>query len=210
MKYFTREELEDITGKLMENPTRETLKELYEKYNNIVAAQEKSNEIMPNINIESPVVAPIEMPKVEEKPVVQELPPVVEETPIVSPIPNINIPSMEVPKDINPNPSGGPIVPSFELPKLETPISLPDTQNNQPINFTGNLWETQVPNPNNLMQTTDNFNSVPNTMPISEVPIGNGPFFGSSKSPVNNSIPIEGAPTNQVPTMFGQLEQNYM
>ena len=33
MKYFTKEELEDITNSLLENPSRDTLKELNIKYN---------------------------------------------------------------------------------------------------------------------------------------------------------------------------------
>lgn len=208
MKYFTREELEDITGRLIENPTRETLKELHEKYNNIDKVEEKTTENIPNMNIEPPVVAPIETVKIEETPIVQELPPVVEEKPVVSPIPNINIPSMEVPKEVNVNANVGPVIPSFELPKVDVPQS--NNQNNEIINITGNLWETQAPSPNNLMQTTDNFNSVPNTMPSAEVPIQSGPFFGATSSPVNNPIPIAGTPTNKAPTMFGQFEKNYM
>ena len=33
MKYFTKEELEDITNELLQEPTRETLKNLNNKYN---------------------------------------------------------------------------------------------------------------------------------------------------------------------------------
>lgn len=207
MKYFTREELEDITSELIGNPTRETLKKLNEKYNNSV---EKGENLIPNINMEPPVVAPIEEVKTEEKTVVQELPRIEKEQAVVNPIPNINTPNIEVPNDVNVNHSSGPIIPSFELPKLETPVSPVSTQNNQPINLTGNLWDVPVPNSNNLMQTTDNFNSVPNTIPTTEVPVGNGPFFGSTQNTVNNSIPIAGVPTNQSPTMFGQFEKNYM
>ena len=53
MKYFTKEELEDITKELIENPTRDTLKKLNEKYNGV-------NEIITNENSE------IVEPKVEE------------------------------------------------------------------------------------------------------------------------------------------------
>ena len=35
MKYLSKKELEDITNELLENPTRETLKVLNNKYNSI-------------------------------------------------------------------------------------------------------------------------------------------------------------------------------
>ena len=59
------------------------------------------------------------------------------------------------------------------------------------------------------MQTTDNFSSIPNTMPSTEVPVTGAPFFGPIDEQVNNPIPVTNMPS-QGPSMFGQLEQNYM
>ena len=102
-------------------------------------------------------------------------------------------------------------MPSFELPKLETPVV--NNQNNEPISFSGNLFEMPSQPIPNLMQTTDNFNSVPNTMPTTEVPVSPVPFFGPHTDTTSNPIPV-GGPVNTMPnigpTMFGQLEQNYM
>ena len=44
-----------------------------------------------------------------------------------------------------------------------------------------------------------------------QIPVQNGPFFGISKEPVNNPIPIQNniPYTQQGPSMFGQFEQNY-
>lgn len=244
MKYFTKEELEDITKELVENPTRETLKKLNDKYNGSTEPLILSNEtpvvetveapmpeIVPaiavedpvspmknevvnelsssSVQLESPVGAPI--PVVEDKPVVEQLP-IMEEQPVISPIPNFNVPNMETPKiesnSLNKNSTQE--TPNFELPKLDTPIV--SNQNNEPINFTGNLFETG-PSVANLMQTTDNFNSVPNTMPTTEVPVTGTPFFGPHVAPENNPIPV-GGPVNNMPvneqTMFGQMQQNYM
>lgn len=210
MKYFTKEELEDITKELIENPTRETLKSLNDKYNGsaepLALSQETSNvenfvpampEVIPTKAVEEPVRAPI---------------PVVEEQPIVNQVPNFDIPNVEIPK-IESNPVDNNNVqktPNFELPKLETPVV--NNQNNQPINFTGNLFETG-PSVANLMQTTDNFNSVASTMPTTEVPVNGVPFFGPHIGNENNPIPVAG-PVNNMPanepTMFGQMQQNYM
>ena len=102
-------------------------------------------------------------------------------------------------------------MPSFELPKLETPVV--NNQNNEPISFSGNLFEMPSQSVANLMQTTDNFNSVPNTMPTTEVPVSPVPFFGPHTDTTSNPIPV-GGPTSTMPniqpTMFGQLQQNYM
>jgi len=209
MKYFTKEELEDITKELIDNPTRETLKKLNEKYNNITVDETPVKVVQKE---EPPVVVPIKEVKMEEPklevPVAStsEKEPIV--NPTVNPIPSINVPNVDMPKQETQTPVNEPAIPSFELPKLETPMV--NNQSNEVVNFTGNLWETGATNPNNLMQTTDNFNSMPNTMPSAEVPISNGPFFGSSPEPVNNPIPITGTPTNATPTMFGQFEKNYM
>ena len=202
MRYFTREELEDITKKLLEAPTRETLKELNEKYNGSTEVINPQVDEIPNINVEPTVVAPIPTIVTEKDSFVAPMEAPQEGTPIT----NFNIPTMEVPKieNSNNNIQG---VSNLELPKLETPVF--NNHSNEPINFSGNLFETPKSETSNLMQTTDNFSTMPNTMPTTEVPVTGSPFFGPSTEPVNNPIPIDVAPA-QGPTMFGQFEQNYM
>lgn len=222
MKYFTKEELEDITKELLENPTRETLKNLNEKYNGstevgevLVKDTPVANTEPPVVDMQTPVVEDkplvVETPKMVESPVLAPMPTVTEENPIVNSIPNFNIPSMEVPKVENNVNNSVPEMPFFELPKLETPVV--NNQNNEPVNFSGNLFEAPSLEMSNLMQTTDNFNSVPNTMPTTEVPVTGAPFFGLNQETVNNPIPV-GGPTNPMPnmgpTMFGELQKNYM
>lgn len=203
MKYFTKEELEDITQELLTNPTRETLKSLNEKYNSI--SEDNLIKTLPNESVEPPVVEPIPTVIAEETRVVMPEFSPVEEIPVVSPIPNI-----EIPKEEN-NISTVTNIP--EIPNIESQqnqVQNFNNQNNDPINFAGNPWEQQAPTMENLMQTTDNFNSVPNnTMPTTEVPVMGTPFFGPIQETVNNPIPVNNAPV-QGPTMFGQFEQNYM
>lgn len=197
MKYFTKEELEDITKELMENPTRETLNKLNTKYNGSSESLALQTEI-PTIQT---------TPTVEEVPVVEEAIIRTNEN-VINPISNESVPSMEMPK-----PENNTIVselPSFELPNLN--IQTLEEQNNKPIEFTGNIFDTGV-QMGNLMQTTDNFNNIPNTMPNTEVSVTGTPFFGPHIAVDNNPIPVSG-PANNIPnngpSMFGQIEQNYM
>lgn len=196
MKYFTKEELEEITEKLIENPTREMLKELNGKYN---------GEASPMI-IEQPVSTPVqamtEMP-VEKTTLVEPLPTATIGEPVATPMPSVEQPvavPLETPVNI------GTQIPSFEVPQQV----VPNGNATKPINFTGNLWEPQEQN--NLMSTTDSFNAseYPNN---TEVPVQPGQFFGNTEQPANNPIPVSEAmphiPQPQGPSMFGQFEQNY-
>lgn len=192
MKYFTKEELEDITEKLILNPTRETLKELNDEYN------KGETEIVK----ENPSVSPIPS-------VTAPLTAVESQTPTSS-IPNlgssqesVSIPNNNLNNTINISSE----IPSFELPKYETQSA--SGSNNNIVNFNRNLWEPQTQEVNNLMETTDNFNSMPSQAQSTEVPVAKGPFFGTTSEPVNNPIPITGKPTIQEPTMFGQMQSNY-
>lgn len=191
MKYLSKEELEDITKELLENPTRETLKVLNNKYN-------KEEEIA--------VVEPKEEPKIEET--------------------NFNIPTFDIPEPVSiKEPSGStplsvpedivpitnePKIPvnnniNTAIPSLEVPQTVPVQNNsNKEVNFSGNLWEPQMPTIGNMMETTDNFNTVQNTMPNINTNNQNMPFFGPASEPVNNPIPV-----NNGPSMFGQIQQNY-
>ena len=196
MKYFTKEELEKIAEKILNNPTRETLKELNEEYNG-----------KEELNIDTPKTIPNAIPN--EK-VAEPLPPVVD-TPVASPLPNTDTKNFNIPEtnNVSNNTSVFQSVPSFELPKVDSPASSNYVPNNSPIDFNGNLWEPSLPEVNNLMDTTDNFNvSNPSSQNV-EVPVVNGPFFGQTNEPVNNQIPISGTPSQQGPTMFGQMQSNY-
>jgi len=192
MNYFTREELEDITKELLENPTRETLKKLNEKYNGSI--------------VETPVEATmVEMAPVAVTTQSENVAPVVNHAPAFE-IPNVEVPNIE-----NNTNNVSLEMPGFELPKLDA--SVVNNQNNEPVTFSGNLFDAPSQSITNLMQTTDNFNSVPNTMPTTEVPVSPAPFFGQIADTTSNPIPV-GGPTstmpNMGPTMFGQMQQNYM
>ena len=229
MKYFTKEELEDITNKLIENPTRETLKSLNDTYNStdVVEQQllndndlvidvtpvveslsdvslapiqnEVVNEVLPSANVNAQLVSPIT---------------VTTEMSAVNNLPDFNIHNIDISNTgdmVNNNVNNTMQVPSFELPKLETPVF--NNQNNEQINFTGNLFEQSMQNIGNLMQTTDNFNAIPNTITNTEVSVAPAPFFGVSNEPVNNPITVEGPANNMPvmgPSMFGEMQQNYM
>lgn len=216
MIYLKKEELEDITRELMENPTRETLKNLNNKYNGIGESHNLSTEVStgetqvvetnPMIYQQNSEIAS----NITEPSIVQPLEVTIptNNEQMVNHIQNMNIPSVENNSVNNSISVATPQIPSFEVPKLETPTG--GVQNNNPINFTGNLFDMQ-PQVSNLMQTTDNFNSMPNTMPNTEVPVSGTPFFGPHITVENNPIPVAGPinnmPINQ-PSMFGQLEQN--
>lgn len=197
MKYLTKEELMDITNKLLENPTRETLKILSDKYNN-------ENKVIPNLN---------EVGEVKVETVTSPLPVevnnnLVEQNQMESPVvmPSVDTQNVQVEQVAQQNTT----IPSFEMPKLETPAFT--NQNNESINFNGNIFDTPTPIVGNLMQTTDNFNSIPNTTPSTEVPIAPTPFFSAPQELANNPIPVGGPVNNMVnqsPSMFGQFEQNY-
>lgn len=205
MKYFTREELEDITSELLINPTRETLEFLNQKYNG--SSQVKKDIVERETNIEPPIMRAIPNIDSINNQVTEPISPNVDVNSSLSPIPNLNIPSEEIPKTQNISNNNGSEVSNFELPKLETPVFA--NQNNSPVNFSGNLWEQPQSNMENLMQTTDNFASTTNVVPNTEVPVTGAPFFGPSEEQVNNPIPVGGSSPSG-PTMFGQFEQNYM
>lgn len=92
----------------------------------------------------------------------------------------------------------------FAMPKLE-----PSSITNGQVPFNGNLWETPNTSINNMMQTTDNFNTSIEQTNNNAVPMGEISFFQSKPAPVNNPIPISESPKVEGPTMFGQFEQNF-
>lgn len=215
MKYLSKEELEDITNELLENPTRETLKVLNNKYNSEENGVETKSIVEP-VKIDVPEVK-LDIPTFEV--------PNTTNTP-ESNTPNMNIPTFNIPGSASVNEvqnnkplgetipiSSEPTVPvnnniNDNIPSLEVPQSVPVQNNNAQVNFSGNLWEPQMPTIGNMMETTDNFNTVQNTMPNTNPNIQNTPFFGPVTEPVNNPIPVNNVPNNG-PSMFGQIQQNY-
>lgn len=208
MKYLSKEELEDITNELLENPTRETLKVLNNKYNSEENGVETKSIVEP-VKLDIPT---FEVPNTTNTP--------------ESNTPNMNIPTFNIPGSASVNEvqnnkplgetipiSSEPTVPvnnniNDNIPSLEVPQSVPVQNNNAQVNFSGNLWEPQMPTIGNMMETTDNFNTVQNTMPNTNPNIQNTPFFGPVTESVNNPIPVNNVPNNG-PSMFGQIQQNY-
>lgn len=215
MKYLSKEELEDITNELLTNPTRETLKVLNSKYNSEENSGETKSIVEP-VKVDVPE-AKLDIPTFEA--------PNTTNTP-ESTTSNMNIPTFNIPRSVpvnevqNNKPLGETIPISSEptvpvnnnindnIPSLEVPQSMPVQNNSTQVNFSGNLWEPQMPTIGNMMETTDNFNTSQNTMPNTNPNIQNTPFFGQTTEPVNNPIPVNNVPNNG-PSMFGQIQQNY-
>ena len=225
MNYFTKEELEDITNSLLENPSRDTLKELNTKYNGTedgVEEQKKQEDI-------TPIIEPV-IPSIS----VETTIPVSTETNGINPIPAPNVvPETKVEEPV--------AVPTIEQPKMpEQPVStpLPETentmatgfpefkihnpgelnmtnagqseplpgtptlQNTPPLEFQGNIFESQ-PNTNNFTAPQPSTN--PNEQMVSpnmNTNFNSNPFFGS---PMPNGT----QPNIQTgPSMFGQIMNN--
>lgn len=209
MKYLSKEELEDIANELLNNPTRETLKVLSNKYNGeekVVEMPVSNNTTLEMNNVPHFDIPTFEVPSVNNEvnvsksssiPVL-EVPTFEGTTPgkVEEPVVNAGIPSVNV---------------SDSIPTLEVP-EMPKVDNNTPVNFSGNLWEPQMPSVGNMMETTDNFNTAGNTISQNTMPgVGQSmevPFFGGTTPTVNNQIPVSG-PATQGPSMFGQIQQNY-
>ena len=252
MKYFTKEELEDITNELLQEPTRETLKNLNNKYNKEEKVElpvqesvfnppkESVANSMPSFEVPTFNSGAFDMPK--EEPVNTESIPV--STPSFE-VPAFNTPSSpavevssqkgQVPSNLNisnmnqteamPNlqtnnfevptpvlePTNYQLV-GEQIPKLDNQVV--NNQSNEPVNFSGNLYQQPTPEPTNLMDTTDNFkidiNSTPNMNSGVNTNLNSNPFFGNpvnESNQVNNPIPV-GGQTTTGPSMFGQKMQN--
>lgn len=196
MKYLSREELEDIAKELVNNPTRETLKILNDKYNKV----ESQSFEAPSTSSQEPLKEGVQnttTPVFNMTENTTELPK--EELSI--PVSESTIPITSVPE--TPSMNTNDMIPSLEIPKESIPV-----QNNTAVNFSGNLWEPQMPSIGNMMETTDNFNTVQNTVPNMNSNNQNIPFFGPGVQEVNNPIPVNGVP-KEAPSMFGQIQQNY-
>lgn len=252
MKYFTKEELEDITNELLQEPTRETLKNLNNKYNKEEKVElpvqesvfnppkESVANSMPSFEVPTFNSGAFDTPK--EEPVNTESIPV--STPSFE-VPAFNAPSSpavevssqkgQVPSNLNiPNMNQTEAMPNLQTNNFEvpTPVLEPtnyqlvgeqipkldnqvvNNQSNEPVNFSGNLYQQPTPEPTNLMDTTDNFkidiNSTPNMNSGVNTNLNSNPFFGNpvnESNQVNNPIPV-GGQTATGPSMFGQIMQN--
>lgn len=193
MKYLTKEELEDIAKQIIENPTRETLGKLNQKYNEV------SNIETNNVSCEM-----AKMPSVELGPIKQA---------VVEPITNIQMEEhknynqpLEVvqTKTIINNQNSNQEMPNIELPIIDAPVF-----NNLPGENANNMNNVI----DNSMQNVNNINLIPNSIPTTEVPITPAPFFITSAESIENQIPVTNMVNNSPvaePTMFAQFEQNYM
>ena len=234
MKYFTKEELEDITNELLQEPTRETLKNLNNKYNKEEKVELPVQESVFNTPKES---VANNMPSFEVPAFNTPSSPAVEVTPQMSTPEPVGVPSHEepVPSNFNiPNMNQTEAMPNLQTNNFEipTPVLEPtnyqpmgeqipkldnqvvNNQSNEPVNFSGNLWQQPTPEPTNLMDTTDNFkidiNSTPNMNSGVNTNLNSNPFFGNpvtESNQVNNPIPVGGQKTTG-PSMFGQIMQN--
>ncbi len=192
MKYFTKEELDTIAFRLTENPSYETLKELSLEF------ESKYNSLAPSAPSQPLTEAPI--PNIEntislDPPSTFEKQPQAPEVTPMSTIPVNTFSAIETP--------------SFSIPTVETPAQN-NNVNNNPINFSGNLWE---PEQNKLMSTTDSFNSMPNNPQNFNTPAPSEPFFTTQTENISNPTNGLNMPNNPTasmgPSMFGQFEQNY-
>ena len=221
MNYFTKEELEDITNSLLENPSRDTLKELNIKYNGI--EEQKKQEDMtpviepaiPSIGVETTIPASTETVGVNPIPAPNVVPETKVEEPAV--VPTIESPQMPEPPVSAPLPaSENTMATGFPEFKIHNPGELnmanasqstplpgaPTLQNTPPLEFQGNIFETQ-PNTNNFTapQPSTNINQQM-VSPNMNTNLNSNPFFGS---------PMPNGPQPNIqtgPSMFGQIMNN--
>lgn len=196
MKYLSREELEDIAKELVNNPTRETLKILNDKYNKV----ESQSFEAPSTSSQEPLKEGVQNTTTPVFNMTENTTKLSKEE-LSIPVSESTIPITSVPE--TPSMNTNDMIPSLEIPKESIPV-----QNNTAVNFSGNLWEPQMPSIGNMMETTDNFNTVQNTVPNMNPNNQNIPFFGPGVQEVNNQAPVSGTP-KEAPSMFGQIQQNY-
>lgn len=210
MKYLSKKELEEIADELLKEPTKETLKALCNKYNSEekVVEMPVSNNTTLGINTVSHFDVPtFEVPSVNNDVKASES----------NGIPVLDVPTFQgaTPSKVEeqvvntfstPRVNVSDSIPTFEVPEM------PKVDNNTSVNFSGNLWEPQMPSTGNMMETTDNFNTTVNAISQNTMSEANQnrevPFFGDPMPAVNNQIPVSG-PASQGPSMFGQIQQNY-
>ena len=125
-------------------------------------------------------------------------------------MPNLQTNNFEVPTPVL-EPTNYQLV-GEQIPKLDNQVV--NNQSNEPVNFSGNLYQQPTPELTNLMDTTDNFkidiNSTPNMNSGVNTNLNSNPFFGNpvnESNQVNNPIRV-GGQTTTGPSMFGQIMQN--
>ena len=259
MQYFTKEELEDITNSLLQEPSRETLKRLNDKYNKEEIKEETGvPSETPNIQQET-IVPSFDIPTFNNEVKIEPEKESNSESPAINQQ-SFNVPEFNIPftsEEINNAPVQEPVGVSNSKPEVQSNIDIPNmnsnmaipnlptnnfevpkpvlevnnssfvdtqipslnngavpNQSNEPVNFSGNLWQQPIQEPVNLMDTTDNFkidiNSTPNMTANINTSQNSNPFFGNQsmeKPEANNPIPVRGQ-TMAGPSMFGQIMQN--
>ncbi len=223
MKYLTEEELSIIADKLLESPTRETLRELSEEY-----SLENSLNDSESVQIPESVSKPqslenqgLDIPNSETSEILS--PEITNnENNLIEQAPSLPKPDLNSEISIQ-GPSLSeeqtPESPTIEVPSIENvgfqpvesqvPIQGGDIALGNAVPFNGNLFEQPNLSPaSTMMQTTDNFTG---NISESSIPVGDTPFFGpADKTQVNNPIPgIDSNQTYVGPTMFGQIQTDY-
>lgn len=197
MKYFTMEELDDITKELMENPSRETLKKLNEKYNgevhtdndtkwveasNSAAALEPEQE---NLTDTKPLENKDDVIRTSQEPFTNNLNNV-QSTEMTNDLPKIEVPISNIP---------------FWNPINNTNTTLVNPNNeekniNQNIENIPSLGTPKLTNLGIQNESLNNSNSMTNETPISTPNANVIPSLEIPKiesfNPNNNSVPFNG------------------
>lgn len=237
MKYLNRNELDDIASRLFNNPTRETLKSLSDKYN--IEMSKIDNEVnlssipvleVPNTIFDETVsnakvsVPTFDTPEVDNGNVI------LKNNEINSEVNSLNIPVLEVPNtafnEITPNTKVS--VPTFNMPGVDNGnVILKNNEVNSEV-ISSNIPVLEVPSAKPENNTMVNFNgnlwepqtpSITNMMEttdnfnnVQSTILNNNsqmPFFGNPTPNVNNQIPVE-SQVQSSPSMFGQIQQDYI
>lgn len=197
MKYFTMEELDDITKELMENPSRETLKKLNEKYNGEVHTDndtkwvEASNSAaalepeQKNLTDTKPLENKDDVIRTSQEPFTNNLNNV-QSTEMTNDLPKIEVPISNIP---------------FWNPINNTNTTLVNPNNeekniNQNIENIPSLGTPKLTNLGIQNESLNNSNSMTNETPISTPNANVIPSLEIPKiesfNPNNNSVPFNG------------------
>lgn len=229
MKYFTMEELNEIAGELLENPSRETLKRLSDKYNGIeetvMVSEPESNqnsvlnvvpssETMPlnanNVNLNTAPTMEVPAPSAPVwNPVTS-----VDDTLFKS---TVNMQNNTV-SNVNANENNVNVpLTNLNIPIQNEPVVLPTTNVsndlntgvNEPANETPNNNQVNIPFNGNLWeQQPSQLNNMMQTTDNFNVPIEQAnnnssvnqvPFFQG----IENTMPNNSIPVNEAPRYNG-------
>lgn len=204
MKYFTMEELDDITKELIENPSRETLKKLNEKYNGEVHTDTKWVET----SNDNTLLQPLQEKQSDTKPLENNSDMM---GPLQEPVTNSlnNTQTIEEPS----------VLPKIEVPISNIPFWNPvnntnstsfDSNANQNIETNNesipSLSTPSLNNGNNISVNEQPISSPRNTIPSLEIP------KMESFTPNNNAVPFNGniwEPQNNMVNSMMQTTDNF-